>query len=308
MKNLLLLLMLFLQKLSFSQDPCLPSYTLPVKRIEVSKGLNIGYVEGGKGSTVLLLHGLGGNISHWEPAIKVLSQKHQVYAIDFPGYGTSNKTAQDTSADILNFYADVVEKFIKEKKLGRVTLVGHSMGGQVAIITALKYPARIKKLVLVAPAGLETFTQQEGAALIAATQPHQFESQDEPAIRASYKNNFYENPSKAEDLVQDRLRLKNCPDYKNYTMVVSAGVKGMLNQPVRSLLKKIKQPVLIIFGDSDALIPNPFLHPSLTREKMIGEAIDDMFRSKFIMIPQAGHLVQYEKPEAVSKAIHQFIK
>lgn len=308
MRKWLLISMLFLQKLSFSQDKCFPSYSLPVLKLAVEEGVDIGYVEAGKGRTLVLLHGLGGNISHWEPVIAILSKHYHVLALDFPGYGTSGNTIQDTSRNILNFYADIVAKFIRKKGIRRVTLIGHSMGGQVSIISSLKHPKLIKKLVLVASAGLETFTQKEADILIAATQPRIFEMQDEAAIRASFKNNFYEIPAKAEVLIQDRLRLKNCSGFKNYTEVVAAGVKGMLNQPVRSMLKDLKQPVLVIFGNNDALIPNPYLHSSLSLKQLVKETVADIGTSSVVLIPNAGHLVQYEKPGELSTAIQQFLK
>ena len=308
MKKWLFMAMLFLQKLSFSQDPCLPTYQLPAKQQPISNGIQVGYVEAGQGKTVLLLHGLGGNLSHWLPVMKAMATSYHVIALDFPGYGASDKVLPDTTKDAIQFYADAVSQFIQQKGLMNVVLAGHSMGGQVAMVTALQSPELVSHLVLVAPAGLETFSQQEGALLIGASQPAVFEKQEEAAIRASFKMNFYELPGESEVLVQDRLRLKSCPDFKIYTQVVSAGVKGMLAHPVKSELKNIKQPTLILFGENDALIPNPYLHPHLTKEALVKEATALLPQSKVVMVGKAGHLLPFEKPTLVSQAINEFLK
>lgn len=307
MKKWLFIWTLFLQKLSFSQDNCSPVYPLPVKMQQV-QGFRVGYVESGKGQTVLLLHGLGGNLSHWLPAMNQLAKEYHVIALDFPGYGASDKVVPDTTKDAIQFYADVVANFIADKQLKDVVLAGHSMGGQVAIVTALQHPKLISKLVLLAPAGLETFSQQEGAMLINATQPVVFEKQEEAAVRASFKTNFYELPNEAEALIQYRLRLKSCPDFTTYTRVVSSGVKGMLAHPVKADLKNIKQPTLIVFGENDALIPNPYLHPAIKREGLVSEAAALIPQTKTITISKAGHLLQFEKPAEVYQAIQQFLK
>lgn len=301
--------MLLLSTCSLSQvDSCLPSYPLPLQKMVAEQGIQIGYVEAGRGHTIVLLHGLGGNISHWIPAMNELTKKYHVLALDFPGYGTSNTFIPDSSLDLLNVYADIVVKLIRSKNIKSITLVGHSMGAQVAIIGSLKYPRLIQKLILVAPAGLETFTDTESDILLAATRPEVFEKQDESAIRASYKNNFYVMPQGAEVLIQQRLHLARCTRFTNYTRVVSAGVKGMLKHRVDTSLKNLEQPVLIIFGENDALIPNRYLHPQLTTNQVATAAVKNMRNSKSVTIPQAGHLVQYEKPREVSIAIQHFLQ
>ncbi|MFN2440995.1 MAG: hypothetical protein ABR503_17455, partial [Chitinophagaceae bacterium] len=130
------------------------------------------------------------------------------------------------------------------------------MGGQIASILALQQQHLISKLILVAPAGLETFTEAEAKMMMAATSATAFEKQEEAIIRYSYKQNFYQQPADAEILIRDRLRFKNCPDFKNYTEAVSNSIKGMLYHPIRKDLSKLIQPVLILFGENDALIPN----------------------------------------------------
>ena len=291
---------------SFSQESCLPDYDLPVQKIQLGNNLQLAYVEAGKGRPLIFIHGLGGNLSHFTKNIKGLSSDYRVIAIDLPGYGHSLQE-YDAGNDPLQLYAEVIAEFIKKKKLKKVALAGHSMGGQIAVIAALSHPKKIKKIILLAPAGLETFTEAEAQILINATKPEVFEKQEEAVIRFNYKQNFYQLPVDAEKLIQDRLRLKNCTGFNIYTHTVSNGVKGMLYHPVRSKLQLIKQPVLLVFGEEDALIPNKYLHPALTKKQLLEEAGKEIKKIKIIEIKEAGHLLQFEKWQEVNTAIKQFL-
>lgn len=297
---------LFLQKLSFSQDSCLPQYRLPVQHVQVNS-VNIAYVEKGKGKPILFIHGLGGNLSHWLKSVESLSKKYRCIALDLPGYGRSDKQFTPQGVDQLQYYSDILKGFIDRKKLKDVVLAGHSMGAQIAIIAGLQYPRQIAKLVLVAPAGLETFTEAEAKLLISATPPAVFARQDETAIRASFKQNFQQLPADAETLIRDRLRMKECADFAYYTETISKNIQGMLEHPVKGELVNIGQPVLIIFGAADALIPNKLLHQKLTREDLTKEATALIPNGKVVIVP-GGHMVQYEQPAEVNKSILSFLK
>lgn len=285
---------------------CLPVYTLPVKTIQLSSG-KLAYVEKGKGQTILFIHGLGGNLSHWLKSVNDLSSSYRCIAIDLPGYGWSDKQIDTKGKDRLQFYADAINEFLKKKKIKRVVLIGHSMGGQTAIITALQNN-RVKKLVLIAPAGVETFTEKEGQLLISSTPASVFEKQDEVVIRNNFKQNFFQQPDDVEQLIQDRLRLKTCTDFKLYCETVSAGVKGMLAHPVKDSLKYLSIPVLIIFGANDGLIPNKYLHPTLKTDELAKQSAALIPDCKVEVIEKAGHMVQFEKNSETNLVIKNFLQ
>ena len=307
MRKIWFILILLQCKHSFSQESCKPKYELPVQKQQLS-GLNMAYVEKGKGQPVVFIHGLGGNLSHWTKAVKKLSATYKCIAVDLPGYGYSDKKFSTNDKDQLQFYADMLTEFIQKKNLKKIVVAGHSMGAQIAMILAIQQPALISKIVLVSPAGLESFTSNEAQLMIGATPASYFEKQEESAIRSSFKQNFYELPQDAENLIQDRLRLKTCNDFALYTEAVSNGIKGMLNHPVKSDWNKIKQPVLIIYGQNDALIPNKIFHPALTLDSLLKEAVTAMPQARQVLIANAGHMVQFEKPVETSNAIKKFIQ
>jgi pimeloyl-ACP methyl ester carboxylesterase len=266
----------------------------------------LSYVEKGNGEVILFIHGLGGNLSHWTKSVKELSAHYKCIAIDLPGYGWSDKKVDTKEIDLLQFYADVVGAFLKKKKIKKVFMVGHSMGGQVAIITALQNKS-VKKLILVAPAGLETFTDKEAQFLTNATPATLFEKQDEIVIRNNFKLNFFQQPADVENLIQDRLRMKTCNDFKLYCETVSAGIKGMLVHPVKDAFKNLAIPVLILFGTNDGLIPNKYLHPSLKMDELVKQSAALISNCKIVMIENAGHLVQFEKSVETNKMIKNFL-
>ncbi|WP_276501392.1 alpha/beta hydrolase [Terrimonas pollutisoli] len=304
MKKLAVIPIICLTLAGLAQESCLPKYNTPVKTIQLSSG-KMAYIEKGKGKTILFIHGLGGNISHWEKAINELSSSYQCIAVDLPGYGWSDMQVDTRGRDRLQFYADVLGEFLKKKKIKSVVLTGHSMGGQVATIMSLQNK-RVKKLVLVAPAGLETFTEKEAKLLSGVATPAALENQDETVIRNNFNVNFFRQPAEVESLIQDRLRMKACDIYKIYCENVAAGVTGMLIHPVRDSLQYLSMPVLVVFGANDALITNRYLHPALKTDELALQSAASIKNSKVEMIPQAGHMVQFEKSNEVTSIIKNF--
>ena len=289
-----------------AQQSCLPVYNLPVKTIRLSSG-KLAYVEKGKGQTLLFIHGLGGNISHWLKEVNGLSSTYRCIAIDLPGYGWSDKQVDTKGIDQLQFYADAVSEFLYKKKIRNVVLAGHSMGGQVAIITSLQNK-KIKKLVLVAPAGFETFTDKESQLLIASTPPSVYEKQDEAVIRNNFKINFFQQPADAEQLIMERLKFKTCNDFKLYSETVSNGIKGMLAHPVKDSLQNLSMPVLVIFGANDGLIPNKYLHPLMNTVDLAKQSAALIRKSSTEIIQNAGHMVQFEKSNEMISILKNFIQ
>src|SRR5690554_6525675 len=135
------------------------AYPYDVQKVEISNGIEIAYMDEGQGSeTIIMIHGLGSYAPAWKKTIEGLKENYRCIAIDLPGYGIS--TQGDFSGS-MTFFADAVNEFAEALNLDNVVLAGHSMGGQFAIVAALKYPELVSKLVLVAPAGIETFSEGE---------------------------------------------------------------------------------------------------------------------------------------------------
>lgn len=285
---------------------CAPAYGFNSRKIQVDS-MQVNYVEAGKGKTLVMIHGLGGNASHWKRNMEHLSENYRCVAIDLPGYGNSDPVSRMDAATQLDFYAETVAAVLKKLKVSTAIVMGHSMGGQVAMILALKHPLLVEKLVLVAPAGLETFTVAEAGLLTTYATAAFYEKQDSAAIQKSYQLNFFRMPDLAQQLVRERIALKLCPGFTAYCRQIPMGVKGMLGHPVKDKLTQISQPVLVLFGEQDALIPNKLLHPSLT-VRDIAAVANRIPAATVQLVPEAGHLLQYEKPEAVNEAVIHFLR
>jgi pimeloyl-ACP methyl ester carboxylesterase len=119
-------------------------------------GLHIHYfVAGADGSPVVLLHGGGldsASIS-WRACIGPLAAQHRVFAPDLPGYGQSDKPAVEYTID---FYVNFLEHFLDALHLQKVSLVGISLGGGIALSFTMRFPGRMEKLVLVGSYGLQS--------------------------------------------------------------------------------------------------------------------------------------------------------
>ncbi|MDD5338491.1 MAG: alpha/beta fold hydrolase [Dehalococcoidales bacterium] len=124
--------------------------TIESKTIKID-GRNVHYYTAGEGEPLVVIHGGAGDARSWWGNIEDLSQKYHVYAPDLPGYGTSQPLDG-------NYYipelSDFVNKFTKFLHLKQFNLIGHSMGGGIALNFALKFPSKIKKLILVSSLGL----------------------------------------------------------------------------------------------------------------------------------------------------------
>lgn len=119
--------------------------TVQSRNIKVD-GLDVHYYTAGEGEPLVVIHGGGGDARSWEHNISDLSRKYAVYAPDLPGYGLTQPLKGKYHIPEL---ADFVEKFTSSLGLKKFSVVGHSLGGGVALNLALKFPTQIKKLVLV---------------------------------------------------------------------------------------------------------------------------------------------------------------
>jgi pimeloyl-ACP methyl ester carboxylesterase len=108
------------------------------------------FVKTGSGPALLLLHGLGCDHSTWQPVIESLSRSFTVIAPDLLGHGESDKPRADYS---IGGYANGMRDLLTLLGVDRVTVVGHSLGGGVAMQFAYQFPERTERLVLVAPGG-----------------------------------------------------------------------------------------------------------------------------------------------------------
>lgn len=274
---------------------------------QIDEKISIAYTDNGnrKNKEVLLfIHGLSSYIPAWSKLIPLLKDYFRCIAIDLPGYG---KSSAGVHAGSMTFYADVISKFIKKLDLQKVCLVGHSMGGQISIVTALEHPSQVEKLILLAPAGFETFTDDEKAWVKKNNSPEILALLSEKQIRYNFGINFFSMPNDVEPMINDRIKMKVWKNYKDYCKIVSNSLYGLLDYSVFNKLHLISQPTLVQFGKNDRLIPNSILHKNITPEKIAIDGASQIPNARLVMIDKCGHFIQFEKPDIIATEIINFL-
>jgi pimeloyl-ACP methyl ester carboxylesterase len=279
-------------------------YTRPVETVQV-RNLEVAYIEAGaeNDETLVLIHGLGSNAKAWLRNLDAWGRTHHVIALDLPGYGRSTKGDLPYS---LSFYAQVIVEMLDELGVESADWGGHSMGGQIAMLAALEHPERVERLVLFAPAGIERFEEGEGQWLRRALTPEFVEDTTIRNIAVNLHANFYDTPDEAEFMITDRIRIRGAEGFDEYAYAVSRNVGAMIDEPTQERLGEITQPTLIVFGEYDQLIPNPYLHGG--RSEDVGRRGErEIPDATLMMVDDAGHFVQFEGAEVVNPVVSDFI-
>ncbi|MCR9161732.1 MAG: alpha/beta fold hydrolase [Nannocystaceae bacterium] len=278
-------------------------YPIDVDWAEVH-GMRIAYADVGAGDVpIVLVHGLSGYIPMWQKNIGALARNDRVIALDLPGYGKSDKPRASYS---MSFFARAVVGLLDALEIPRAILVGHSMGAQISMHVALEAPGRVEALVLSSPAGIETFSASEAAFLRSLVTPAFTYYATESTIRARHEANFFRMPPEAGFMVADRIALRQARKFKAYCHVIKHSVRGMLDEPVHAQLHALHMPTLILFGDADKLIPNPVLHRG-TAAELVQAELPRMPNARFVLLPNAGHLAQFEASQAWNDAVSAFV-
>jgi pimeloyl-ACP methyl ester carboxylesterase len=299
------MILCWLSAVSQNQISDILNYDEEVKKISIANE-KIAFTDEGSGEkTLVFIHGLSSNLKSWYKNVSALKADYRCIALDLPGYGKSTKNSTTYS---LKDYAGFLNSFIEIKTLTNVVLLGHSMGGQVAVITVLDAPENFINLVLVASAGIETFSEKEAMVMKASYTTAIVEESTPEQIRNNFEMNFYQFPEDAEFMVRERIAMRDTDDMNIYSEVVVNNIHAMLDEPIIDRLSSIEIPVLMIYGKNDLLIPNKYFHPSQDIRSLAKDAKERISTLKVRLIDEAGHFVNFEKPDEVNEEIKQFLK
>lgn len=279
-------------------------YPYPVHYQQLGDGQEVAYVDKGEGAAIILIHGLGSYIPAWKKTIPALTENHRVVALDLPGFGKSSK---DASSYSMPFFAKTVADLQDSLGIEKATWVGHSMGSQIALRAALNHPDKVNRLVLLAPAGFETFTEQEGTMMSNFVTTQSIKATPDSLVRQTFKATFFDFPKEAQFMIEDRVAIRSAENFDGYARAYAGSVQAMLNGPVFEELPDINQEALIIFGKQDMLIPNRQLHANLSTKKVAESGHQQLPNSTLKMVDQAGHFVHFEQSEMVNKEILNFL-
>jgi len=235
------------------------------------------------GPALVLLHGAGGSRLNWPAELRRLGQAClpgvTVYALDLPGHGRSGGEGRDAIED---YTADVIA-FLDAAGIERALVVGHSMGGAIALTMTLDYPARVTGLVLIS-----TGARLRVAPSILEQIPTDFEAALDTIIRYAWSS---EAPTKLVELGRERMR-ETGPD------VLLKDLTACDRFDVMERLGEIDVPTLVIAGSADRLTP-------LKYARYLAEHISG---TQLMIVEGAGHMVMLEQPAEVAKVIRRFLE
>jgi pimeloyl-ACP methyl ester carboxylesterase len=262
------------------------------------------FVKQGNGPVLLLLHGLGCDHTTWQPVIHALSRHYTVIAPDLLGHGRSDKPRADYS---VGGYANGMRDLLTVMGIDKVTVVGHSLGGGVAMQFAYQFPERTERMILVAPGGLGPEVTPAiraitvpgfGAAMAVLTLPG-LRHLTTTGLRVLATSGL----SAARDLDEVAAIIDSFKDTKARSairQVVSAVVdwRGQVVSMADRAYLTAAMPMCVIWGTDDSVIP--VRHAGNAAELAPGCTVE--------VIGNAGHFPHKDHPQRFVKIVDDFIR
>ena len=235
---------------------------------------------------LILLHGLGASAERWLPIVPTLSKYFRVIVPDIIGFGYSDKPTVEYTMD---FFIEFFEEFIENMHIHRPIVIGSSFGGYLATEFAIRFSNRVEKLVLAAPAGMmRSSTNVLDQYIMAALYPTY-----ENALRA-FMDMAYDPSIVTDDTVRDFINRMRLPNAKYAFMSTLLGIRD--SPRLLGRLSKIQVPTLLVWGDSDNMIPLQY-----------SKEYNEIPGSNLVILKDCGHTPFIEKPTIFSQTILKFL-
>lgn len=252
----------------------------------VAGGRTLRYLKRGQGSdVVLLIHGFGGDLNNWLFNHEALAAQRTVYTLDLPGHGESSK---DVGSGTLAELAQAVAAFMDAVGIASAHLVGHSLGGAVALALAASEPRRVRSLTLLASAGL-------GPEVDAAYIEGFVSSTNRNALKPHAAKLFADPSRVTRRMIDDLLKYKRLEGVEASLRLLSENLfsGGRQATVLREELARLRQPVLVVWGSEDQIVPAR--HASGLPSSVQVE-----------VIPGKGHMVMMEAAGEVNRLLNAF--
>jgi pimeloyl-ACP methyl ester carboxylesterase len=278
--------------------------------------LRVHHMRGGRGSPVVFIHGLGSSgYMEWRFTLEAAAERHRVFAPDLPGYG---RTEKPRARYTIPYFARFVQRYIEDRGLRSIVLVGASLGGRIALEVALEWPRLVRKLVLVNTLGLGrpqirmaqvayglVTIPRVGEAVMRFTRDALSWASPKMIRRVAgrYAGASSDLERSMDDVYLGNLREMYAGDdfHNAYLSTVRSLVnpRALLggNHDVTARLNEIKVPLQLIWGADDPLFP--VAHAARAHALVA--------RSRLAVIAGAGHSPQAERPEEFNRVLLNFI-
>jgi pimeloyl-ACP methyl ester carboxylesterase len=225
------------------------------------------YHVAGSGEPVVLVHGLAGSSRWWRRNVPAIAARFRTYLVDLPRFGAMHGRGRFALAEAATWLSE----WMSHVGVGRAHLIGHSMGGLIAIRLAAQRPEAVCHLVLVAPAGVPSARSVAGHAL--------------PMLRAG----LHSKPGLLPLLAYDAVRAG--------PRTLWRAAREIVSEDVREDLAAIRSPTLVVMGQHDPLVP-----PAVGR--IMRDTIAD---ARLLVLKGAGHVAMFDQPDAFNDALLPFL-
>lgn len=256
-------------------------------------GYNIYFTQQGAGEHIVLLHGIGASSYVWRFLTPKLAENHLVTAIDLLGFGSSDKP--DTFKYDLDSQCDVIFELLKQLNIHKCTVIGSSMGGTIALRLAQMHPTMFNKIVVLSPAADPriTFFDLNRISFLSPVV--------KPLVTERFVKQIMKRVYSEHNLITDENIKIYAEPYSSHKGAVDSFVKSfsLLRDPrVYEQLEGIQNPVLILWGQKDRIIPFKF-----------AKKIQNKIPNSLLEVHKtAGHHLQEDDPDWVLSKIIPFIE
>jgi pimeloyl-ACP methyl ester carboxylesterase len=296
-------------------------YPFPVKYFDLTfegEPLRMAYMDvapasPANGRAVLLLHGKNFYGSYWDNTIRTLNAAgYRVIVPDQIGFGKSSKPNLPYSFDWL---AQNTLQLLDALGVQRVAVVGHSMGGMLAVRFARSYPQRTSHLVLENPIGLEDYRFKVPPQTTQQAYQSELNNIDVNKHRAFLRNYVVEwKPEIYERFVEARTRVALSGEYPRWAKAAALTFQMIYQQPVRHEFGLIQTPTLFVIGQHDRTYlgrgsVSPEVAATMGQYPQLGRAAArDIPGSRLVELPDAGHIPHLETPQKFHNALLEFLR
>jgi pimeloyl-ACP methyl ester carboxylesterase len=270
-----------------------------LSQVEVD-GTPVNYVDLGDGGIepIVFVHGLGGQWQNWLENIPRAALERRVIAMDLPGFGRSPMPRERVT---ISGYGRCVDALCDKLSLGRVDMVGNSMGGYIAAEVAIQVPERIDQLILVSAAGITSADIARRPIITAgriATVMVSYGAARHRQIASRPKSRHLalalvaRHPSllKADLAYEGFFKGAGKPGFDD-------ALRACLEYDFRDRLPEIRQPTLIVWGEKDSIIPVRDAHEF---ERLIPD-------SRKVVMQDTGHIPMAERPASFNDVMMEFL-
>lgn len=254
------------------------------------KNEKVTFFDRGKGKVIVLLHGYLGSHKVWEQTINNLSRSYRVIAIDLPGHGDTECVGYAHSMELMAKCVKAVMDFLRLKKY---VIIGHSMGGYVALAFADLYPDNLKGLCLYHSTAYADSDEKKKDRLRAI---NAVKANRSIYTKATIKNLF---ATKNLKYLKEEIAFATAIAKQTGKKGIIAALHGMKDRPRRDIiLGLVEYPIMMVIGEQDNVLPY---------EQLLEQA--ELIKNKHVLyLEHDGHFGFLESPRESNKALRKFLR